>query len=70
MAPYWSPSCRATVSRFWPICTATAAMRFVESLQLLVDRVADDKMARNAKSLGADDERFADGYAGRNGDSL
>ena len=42
----------------------------VEPFQLVVDRVARDEPARDAKSLVVHHQRFADGHAGRNGNSL
>ncbi len=41
-----------------------------QTLELVFDGVARNEPPRDAKSLGVDDQRFADGDAGRNGDSL
>jgi hypothetical protein len=42
----------------------------VEALQFRVNDIARYEPPRNAKSLVVHDQRFADGYAGRNGDPL
>ena len=70
MAPYCSPSWREMVSRLFSISLATAAHALSQPRQFLIDRVAHDKAARDAKSLVVHNERFANRYAGRNGNSL
>ena len=46
------------------------ADRLVEPLQLVVHGVARHEPPRDAKSLVVHHQRFADGHARRNGDSL
>ena len=42
----------------------------VEPFQLVLHRIARHEPTRDAKSLVVHDQRFAQGYARRNGDSL
>ena len=42
----------------------------VEAFEFVVDGIARDEPARDAKSLVVDHQRFADGDAGRNGNAL
>ena len=70
MAPYFSPSSPVIVSRWLADLDPGGADRLVEPLQLVVHRVAGDEAPGNAKALGVHHQRFADGDAGGNGNSL
>ena len=70
MAAYCSPSSLATASRLCCDLGAGGRDGLVEPFQLVVDGVARDEPARDAKSLVVHHQGFADGDAGRNGNSL